>query len=165
MRHHRDRQCAWKYPRGNCWPHTIKYVRVCPWDGSCSEWIYTIGSAPYPSYYNMIFQTLGEALTSATELRAIHNSLSPPNAVSLDGLDLPRGEAEDAHHFVVYLPVHGTLHELDGLKRAAVSHGPIEGSWMERAAGVIARRIDMYPAGSVRLLSMWHLCSPVPSPC
>jgi len=54
-----------------------------------------------------MLQTLDEALTSATELRAIYNSLSPPNAVSLGGLDLPRGEAEDAYHFVVYLPVHG----------------------------------------------------------
>jgi ubiquitin carboxyl-terminal hydrolase L5 len=113
----------------------------------------------------MPFQTLGEALTSATELRAIHNSLSPPNAVSLDGLDLPRGEAEDAYHFVVYLPVHGTLYELDGLKRAAVSHGPIEGSWIERAAEVIARRIDMYPAGSVRLSGTRRPCSSAPSPC
>jgi len=93
--------------------------------------------------------TLGEALTSSTELRTIHNSLSPPNAVSLDGLDLPRGEAEDAYHFVVYLPVHGTLYELDGLKRAAVSHGAIEGSWIERAAEVISKRISMYPAGSI----------------
>lgn len=112
------------------------------------------------SYDNLTFQTLGEALTSATELRTIHNSLSPPNAVSLDGLDLPRGEAEDAYHFVVYLPVHGTLYELDGLKRAAVTHGPIEGSWIERAAEVIARRIDMYPAGSVCLR---RPCSSAPS--
>jgi len=107
--------------------------------------------------------TLGEALTSATELRTIHNSLSPPNAVSLDGLDLPRGEAEDAYHFVVYLPVHGTLYELDGLKRAAVSHGSIEGSWIEKAAEVIAKRIDMYPAGSIEFNLQSIRADPIPT--
>ena len=62
-------------------------------------------------------------LTSSSDLRTIHNSLSPLAAISLDGLDLPKGEAGEAYHFVVYLPVDDTLYELDGLKRYAVGHG------------------------------------------
>lgn len=95
--------------------------------------------------------TLGEVLTSSSDLRTIHNSLSPPSAISLDGLDLPKGEAEDAYHFVVYLPIGDTLYELDGLKRHAVNHGTFSenADWLERALAVIQRRIELYPPGSV----------------
>ena len=99
---------------------------------------------------------MGELLTSSSDLRTIHNSLSPPSAISLDGLNLPKGEAEDAYHFVVYTPVGGSLVELDGLKRDAVNHGTIdEGSgtgWLEMALSVIQRRIEMYPPGAVSSL-------------
>lgn len=67
-------------------------------------------------------QTRGLVLTSADWLREIHNSLSPPSAFSLDGLGLPK-KAEDAYHFVVYLPVMGAVYELDGLKPYAIRHG------------------------------------------
>jgi ubiquitin carboxyl-terminal hydrolase L5 len=82
--------------------------------------------------------------------------LSPPSAISLDGLDLPKGESEDAYHFIVYVPVGDTLFELDGLKRHPVNHGEISGdisiSWLEKALDVIQRRIEMYPPGAVRIL-------------
>ncbi|KAG8858164.1 hypothetical protein FRB91_010242 [Serendipita sp. 411] len=93
--------------------------------------------------------SLGEVLTSSADLRRIHNSLSPPAALSLDGLNLPKGEAEDAYHFVVYVPIGDTLYELDGLKRYAVNHGKIGQVWVEQALGVIQSRIELYPAGSV----------------
>jgi len=52
----------------------------------------------------------------------------------------------------VYLPIHGALYELDGLKRDAVTHGALEGAdWIEKALGVIQRRIELYPTGAVRL--------------
>jgi ubiquitin carboxyl-terminal hydrolase L5 len=70
-------------------------------------------------------QTRGMVITSADWLREAHNSLSPPSAISLDGLGLPR-KSEDAYHFVVYLPVMGALYELDGLKRHPVRHGSYE---------------------------------------
>lgn len=102
-------------------------------------------------------------MTSSSDLRTIHNSLSPPSAISLDGLNLPKGEAEDAYHFVVYTPVAGSLMELDGLKRDAVNHGKIDeggrAGWIEKALGVIQRRIEMYPAGSVSISPMLMLLS------
>lgn len=84
-------------------------------------------------------QTRGLVITSADWLREMHNSLSPPNAFSLDGLGLPR-KAEDAYHFVVYLPVMGALYELDGLKPHALRHGGFDESgegWLKKARSVI----------------------------
>lgn len=84
-------------------------------------------------------QTRGLVITSADWLREMHNSLSPPNAFSLDGLGLPR-KAEDAYHFVVYLPVMGALYELDGLKPHALRHGGFDESgegWLKAARSVI----------------------------
>jgi ubiquitin carboxyl-terminal hydrolase L5 len=72
---------------------------------------------------SMDAQTRGLVITSSDWLREAHNALSPPSAISLDGLGLPK-TTEDAYHFVVYLPVMGSLYELDGLKPNPVTHGP-----------------------------------------
>lgn len=80
-------------------------------------------------------QTCGMVVTSADWLRELHNALSPPSAISLDGLGLPK-KSEDAYHFVVYLPVLGSVYELDGLKPYPVRHGEYEDSgegWLRRA--------------------------------
>ncbi|KAH9986748.1 ubiquitin-specific protease [Russula compacta] len=87
-------------------------------------------------------QTRGLAVTSADWLRAAHNALSPPSAISLDGLDLPK-TTEDAYHFIVYLPVLGSVYELDGLKQSPITHGPYT------RTSVIEARIATYPAGSL----------------
>lgn len=81
-------------------------------------------------------QTRGLVITSADWLREAHNALSPPSAVSMDGLGLPRNKSEDVYHFVVYLPVMGVLYELDGLKEHPIKHGSCEDAgegWVKRA--------------------------------
>ncbi|KAF5345330.1 hypothetical protein D9758_008493 [Tetrapyrgos nigripes] len=96
-------------------------------------------------------QTRGLVITSADWLREAHNSLSPPSAISLDGLGLPK-RSEDAYHFVVYLPVMGSIYELDGLKPHAVKHGVYDESgegWLSRAREVIENRIATYPTGAL----------------
>lgn len=109
-------------------------------------------------------QTRGMVITSADWLREAHNSLSPPSAISLDGLGLPR-KSEDAYHFVVYLPVMGTLYELDGLKQYAVQHGHFEErgeGWVKKARFVVtlwpARLIFILHQGSDRN-SNWDISS------
>lgn len=87
-------------------------------------------------------QTRGLVITSADWLREAHNALSPPSAISLEALNLPR-KSEDAYHFVVYLPVHGALYELDGLKPHAVLHSAYstEGEgWLKAARYVETMR-------------------------
>ncbi|EIN12094.1 ubiquitin-specific protease [Punctularia strigosozonata HHB-11173 SS5] len=96
-------------------------------------------------------QTCGMAVTSVDWLREAHNALSPPSAISLDGLDLPK-TSEDAYHFIVYLPFMDTVYELDGLKRAPINHGAYtEGGegWVAKAREVIQARISTYPPGSL----------------
>ena len=73
-------------------------------------------------------------ITSSDWLREAHNALSPPSAISLDGLDLPKS-TEDAYHFIVYIPYAGSLYELDGLKQAPVNHG----AYPETGEGWVAR--------------------------
>ncbi|KAJ3749262.1 hypothetical protein DFH05DRAFT_1476108 [Lentinula detonsa] len=100
---------------------------------------------------NMDPQTRGLVVTSSDWLREAHNSLSPPSAISLDGLELPR-QTEDAYHFVVYLPSMGFVYELDGLKPHAVRHGSYNESgegWLSRAREVIENRIATYPPGAL----------------
>lgn len=80
-------------------------------------------------------QTRGMAIVSSEFLREAHNALSPPSAISLEGLNLPR-EKEEAYHFVVYVPVAGTVYELDGLKPNPVRHGAYETrgeGWLSKA--------------------------------
>ena len=70
-------------------------------------------------------QTRGIVITSADWLRECHNSLTPPSAISLDGLGLPKA-SEDAYHFIVYLPFMGCVYELDGLKASPIRHSAYE---------------------------------------
>ena len=70
-------------------------------------------------------QTRGLVITSADWLREHHNSLTPPSAISLDGLGLPK-TTEDAYHFIVYMPFMGCVYELDGLKASPIRHSAYE---------------------------------------
>ncbi|THV06705.1 ubiquitin-specific protease [Dendrothele bispora CBS 962.96] len=109
-------------------------------------------------------QTRGFVITSADWLREAHNSLSPPSAISLDGLGLPR-KSEDAYHFVVYLPVMGSIYELDGLKPHAVKHGSYDESgegWLGRAREVIENRIATYPPGALEFSLLAVRDDPLP---
>ncbi|KAF8732390.1 hypothetical protein AX14_004465 [Amanita brunnescens Koide BX004] len=109
-------------------------------------------------------QTRGLVITSSDWLREAHNALSPPHAISLDGLGLPK-KAEDAYHFVVYLPVMGALYELDGLKQHPVRHGPFgsDGDWVKKAREVIETRIATYPDGSLEFSLLALHDDPLPA--
>ncbi|KAI9510917.1 ubiquitin-specific protease [Russula earlei] len=110
-------------------------------------------------------QVRGLAVTSADWLRAAHNALSPPSAISLDGLYQPKA-SEDAYHFIVYLPVFGSVYELDGLKESPITHGPYEEDeegWVARAREVIEARIATYPAGSLEFSLLALHDDPLPT--
>ncbi|KAJ7078840.1 ubiquitin carboxyl-terminal hydrolase [Mycena belliarum] len=109
-------------------------------------------------------QTRGMVITSADWLREAHNSLSPPSAISLDGLGLPK-TSEDAYHFVVYLPAMGSLYELDGLKEFPVRHGSYHESgegWLKKARETIEARIATYPPGALEFSLLALRDDPLP---
>ena len=86
------------------------------------------------------------AITSADWLREAHNALSPPAVISLDGLNLPK-TTEDAYHFVVYLPLMGSVYELDGLKNLPICHGFYDEhgeGWIKKARYVLPSEIIFF---------------------
>ncbi|KAF8070362.1 ubiquitin carboxyl-terminal hydrolase [Lyophyllum atratum] len=110
-------------------------------------------------------QTRGMVITSADWLREAHNALSPPSAVSLDGLGVSK-KSEDAYHFVVYLPFMGAVYELDGLKQYPVRHGSYEErgeGWLKTAREVIESRIATYPVGALEFSLLSLRDDPLPA--
>jgi len=104
-------------------------------------------------------------VTSADWLREAHNALTPPNAISLDGLGLPK-TAEEAYHFIVYLPLMGCVYELDGLKESPIRHGPYEDrgeGWIAKAREVVEARIATYPPGALEFSLLALHDDPLPS--
>lgn len=115
--------------------------------------------------HGMDAQTRGLAITSSDWLREAHNALSPPSAISLDGLGLPK-KTEDAYHFVVYLPSMGSVYELDGLKEHPVTHGPYQEAgegWVKRAREAIESRIATYPDGALEFSLLALRDDPLPA--
>jgi len=110
-------------------------------------------------------QTRGIVVTSADWLREAHNALTPPSAISLDGLGLPK-TAEEAYHFIVYSPLMGCVYELDGLKESPIRHGPYEEKgegWVAKAREVIEARIATYPPGALEFSLLALHDDPLPS--
>ncbi|KAI9572346.1 ubiquitin carboxyl-terminal hydrolase [Boletus coccyginus] len=110
-------------------------------------------------------QTCGMVVTSADWLREAHNALSPPSSISLDGLGLPK-KTEDAYHFVVYVPVMGSVYELDGLKPYPVRHGGYDESgegWLRKVREVIEHRIATYPTGALEFSLLALRDDPLPA--
>jgi ubiquitin carboxyl-terminal hydrolase L5 len=71
----------------------------------------------------------GVAISSSAELRAAHNSFRP-SADSFLSADQyfdhkARDKQGEAFHFVAYVPVLGTVYELDGLQQGPIVVGPV----------------------------------------
>lgn len=98
----------------------------------------------------------GLTLTNATVIRNAHNSFRPPDSALLLKQS-KKGKAEDAYHYVSYLPILGHLWELDGLKRGPLKLGPCtKEDWLKLASETLKQRIEQY-ANSEFMFSLMAL--------
>jgi len=91
----------------------------------------------------------GMAIGNQTLIKKVHNSFARPEPFSIEkDHSLP---SEDAFHFIAYVPVNGTVYELDGLKK-----GPIalcqctDDTWIKVVKPHIQKRIDTYSKSELR---------------
>jgi len=91
----------------------------------------------------------GMAVGNHTLIKKVHNSFARPEPFSIE--KDPSLASEDAFHFISYVPVNGTLYELDGLKK-----GPIalcqctDDTWLKLVKPHIQKRIETYSKSEIR---------------
>jgi len=91
----------------------------------------------------------GLAIGHQPLLKKVHNSFARPEPAF--ALDSKKGKAEDAFHFVSYVPVNGKLYELDGLKPGPIDHGACtDQNWLSIVTPIIQSRIEKYSQSEIR---------------
>ncbi|ODQ52450.1 hypothetical protein SAICODRAFT_81080 [Saitoella complicata NRRL Y-17804] len=96
----------------------------------------------------------GDALTNSEVFARVHNSFARVEPWEEEERKPKEGEEGEApYHFIAYVPVDGTLFELDGLKPAPVNHGPVAGSssaeFADALIPVLERRISTFASTSI----------------
>lgn len=92
----------------------------------------------------------GYAIGNMPELARAHNSHARSETSHLperqQGMTV---RTMEAFHFVSYVPIHGHLFELDGLKPYPIDHGPWDANedWTENFRHVISERLGMATGG------------------
>ena len=97
----------------------------------------------------------GEAIGQSEFIRKAHNAFARPEPFIFDEKKDEHADTEDAFHFIGYVPLAGSLYELDGLKPAPISLGAVEGGvegteWLVRAKESIDARIRRYAEKEIR---------------
>jgi len=86
----------------------------------------------------------GNAIGNSDQIRKVHNSFARPEPFSFSGSK--KAEKDDeVYHFISYVPVDGTLYELDGLKAGPINLGLCtDANWIEKAIESLTVRISTY---------------------
>lgn len=90
----------------------------------------------------------GLALSNSEVIRQVHNSFARQQMFEFDAKSSTK---DDVFHFVSYVPVHGRLYELDGLRDGPIDLGPCnQDDWIGVVRPVIEKRMQKYCEGEIR---------------
>lgn len=102
-------------------------------------------------------QMRGEAISNSDLIRKAHNGFARPEPfIFEEKKSRDSDDADDAFHFIGYLPIHGKLYELDGLKPGPILIHTPEGvtvdssNWMGFARTAIQTRLAQYASKEIR---------------
>jgi len=86
----------------------------------------------------------GFALGSNELIRSVHNSFARPEPFEIEHKVAQPGD--DVYHFISYVPIEGSIYELDGLKEGPVNHGTYDNhnTWYYNAIPTIKKRFEKY---------------------
>ncbi|XP_050414072.1 ubiquitin carboxyl-terminal hydrolase calypso isoform X2 [Patella vulgata] len=108
----------------------------------------------------------GLAIGNMPALARAHNSHARPEPRHLPEKQpgLSTVKTGEAFHFVSYVPINGSLFELDGLKPYPIDHGPWEKEeeWTEKFLRVITDRLGMAKGGEPNNDIRYNLMAVVP---
>jgi len=91
----------------------------------------------------------GIAIGENDHIRKVHNSFKTQEPFESDErMATPK---DDVFHFISYVPVNGSLMEIDGLKEGPVNHGECtEEDWLSKVKPVIEKRMAEYQSSEIR---------------
>jgi len=91
----------------------------------------------------------GYAIGENEHIRKVHNSFKSQDPFESD--ERMATSKDDVFHFISYVPVNGSLMEIDGLKDGPVNHGPCtEEDWLSKVKPVIEKRMAQYQTSEIR---------------
>lgn len=97
------------------------------------------------------FKERGHAIGNCEPIRTWHNSFARNDPFVIEESNDKSGKAEDAFHFISYLPFNNKLYELDGLQKGPICYGECTpDTWLAQARDLIQKRIQLYEGTEIR---------------